>query len=262
MQGSSSRRDERLIAVEQTTRTPIMSISPLSYPNFTSRARKATAALMLLVGACDEGAPQPFDDRQAGECMSIPQTEEPTEAETLAYSKQLVISDGLNAVTLLVASNNEALLERYDEDMYEIVPLFERPTHAAADKEDEQYETTDLPQDLSNSVLVEERAVRLEDGAIGYELRTLRSAFRHAIQTCSEPNKYTSSADFAEITPTWGPCMEAKISTRMYSWSWYVEKAHSTNLCPGVTLQGGKSNTNRVKLQTCPSLGFNFAFYN
>ena len=57
-------------------------------------------------------------------------------------------------------------------------------------------------------------------------------------------------------------CTEARISTKKYSWSWYDEKAHLSSICGGMTIDAGKSNTNRVKLEICPGPGYSYGFYN
>lgn len=212
----------------------------------------------LLVGGCDQ---QDAGLPEAAELQG--ERDEPTEAQTLAFSKELVVTDGASEVVLLVASNGEGLIDAYDDDSFELVPVFERPAPAvaspAAGDEDDVVER----ERYLDKVLVEEQSVRLEDGAIGYELRYVGPTFRDAIQDCQNPNVYTSSMDYAyvEVTSGSSSCAEARISTRKYSWSWYEEKAHAT-LCGGMDMDAGKDDTNRVKLEICPGPAYSHSFHN
>lgn len=227
-------------------------------------ATTLTGAL-LLTSACDQVDSDSIE-RQAAECVVDNSSEdEPSQAQSLAFSKELVVSDGINEVTLVIASDDQELLAQYDEETFEIEPIFERPegfeaiAAEAGDQGDDS--TIEGAHDFSDSVLVEEKTTRLEPGAIGYMLHENRPAFRHGFQ-CSSGNKYTSSKDFAWVTIQGGICTEAKISTKKYSWSWYDEKAHATVLCAGQTLDAGKANTNRVKLEVCPGPSYTHGFYN
>jgi hypothetical protein len=219
----------------------------------------ALAAALLLTAACDHDGPGDCED---GECVAGLEEAEPTEAQSLRFSKELVVSDGANEVRLLLASEQEALLDRYDEGSFEITPIFERP-EAPVTSGDED-EGVDPPHDFTSALLIEEQSVQLEEGAIGYVLREVGPAFRDAIQTCGTPNVFTHANDFAWVSvDVGGSCTEARISTRKYSWSWYEEKAHAPMLCGGApAMHGGKEDTNRVKLEVCPGPGYNYAFYN
>lgn len=231
-------------------------------PTFSRSLTRAMTALLLLTSACDQGGEDLLVDREGVECL--PEGErEPTEAQTLAHSKEIVVSDGHNQVMLRVASEDENLIKRYSDATFEIVPVFERPDVPALEEEGHEEERLDAPHDFSESVLIEEASVALEDGAVGYELREVDTGFRDAIWTCSVPNTYTSAADFVRLDVTSDPCTEARISTRLWSWTWYAEKAHDTDQCQGdPSLVGGKRNTNRVKLEVCPGPSHTIAFYN
>lgn len=221
----------------------------------------ALAGALLLTTACDHQGDEPISDCEGDECVSNLAEAEPTEAQTLAYSKEIVVSDGVNEVRLLIASEQEALLDRYDDASFEITPIFERPQRPTATGDDEG--NVDPPHDFSSALLIEEKSVRLEAGAIGYGLREVGPAFRDAIQSCGAPNVFTSALDFAWVSVgVGGSCTEARISTRKYSWSWYEEKAHAPELCGGApAMQGGKSDTNRVKLEVCPGPAYSYDFY-
>ncbi|MEX1366608.1 MAG: hypothetical protein AB1Z98_26015 [Nannocystaceae bacterium] len=224
----------------------------------TSLLSRALVATMLVATACDQADDALVDEVSDREDLEA--EAEPTEAQTLAFSKELVVSDGANTVRLLVASDDEALLAGYDDSSFEIAPIFARPDRVVASLDDD--DAVDPPQGFDEAVLIEEQSVQLEDGAIGYSLRHQTTSFRNGIQSCNTPNIYTSSADFAWVTVTSGSsCAESRISTRKYSWSWYSEKGHAT-LCSGMTLDAGKSNTNRTKLEVCPGPAFSHGFYN
>lgn len=232
-------------------------------PTISLSLTRAMTALVLLTSACDQGGEDLLVEREGVECS--PEGErEPTEAQTLAHSKEIVVSNGNNEVTLRVASEDGNLLKHYTDETFEIVPVFERPELPEAPEDGgDQEEELDPAHDFSESVLIEEASVSLEDGAIGYELHEVDSGFRDAIWTCGAPNTYTSAADFVRLDVTSDPCTEARISTRLWSWTWYAEKAHETNQCPGhASLVGGKRNTNRVKLEVCPGPSHNITFYN
>lgn len=225
-------------------------------------ARTLTGAL-LLTAACDQADGEPVE-RQAGECIVNDQGDEPSEAQTLAFAKELVVSDGVNEVTLLIASDDESLLSQYDAGTFEIEPIFERPERAVDLAEgDDAGRAVEIEgaHDFSDSVLIEEQSVRLEAGAVGYMLHESRDGFRDGVD-CASPNKYTSAKDFAWVTIQGGICTEARISTKKYSWSWYAEKAHAHVLCANQTLDAGKANTNRVKLEVCPGPSYTHGFYN
>lgn len=229
----------------------------------TTLLSRLMAAALLLTTACDQGDDAGLDcqDGACAEDRDELAADEPTEAQTLAFSKELVVTDGVNEVRLLVASEQEALLADYDDSTFEIVPIFERPERTVITTDDD--EAIDPPHDFGSAVLVEEQSVTLEEGAIGYELRQQGSGFRNGIQSCTTPNIYTSQKDFAWVTVRSGSssCAESRISTRKYSWSWYEEKAHAT-LCGGMNLDAGKANTNRVKLEVCPGPAYSYGFYN
>lgn len=223
----------------------------------TSLFAGALVAALLATG-CDQG-----DAGLPPEVSSLAEKAEPTEAQTLRFSKELVISDGENEVRLLVASNQEGLIDSFDDDSFEISPVFDRPEGLEASDDEGEGEAVLAPvDDWSSSVLIEEQSVRLEEGAIGYRLRDVRPVFRDPIQDCANPNVYTSDRDFAHIDVNAGSsCAEARISTRKYSWSWYEEKAHAT-LCAGMAMDAGKEDTNRVKLEVCPGPDYDHWFYN
>ena len=229
-------------------------------PMISRSLTRATTALMRLGSACDQGGADLLVDREGVEC-SPEDDREPTEAETLAHSKEIVVSNGSNEVTLRVASEDENLIKHYNDETFEIVPVFERPELPESDEGDDHDETLDPAHDFSDSVLIEEASVSLEDGAVGYELREVDSGFRDAIYTCNAPNTFVSEMDFARVDVTSGPCTEARISTKWWSWTWYAEKAHHPNLCPGMGLSAGTHNSNRLKLQVCPGPSRTIKFF-
>lgn len=228
-------------------------------PSFSRSLSVAMAAALLLTAACDQAAEEQLFDREGVECSPAGEPE-PTEAQTLAHSKEIVVSNGHSEVMLRIASDDAALIEPYGPASFELVPLFERPDVPEEDAGDAGEQ--DPPHDFSHAVLIEEGSVALEDGAIGYQLRQSDDGFRDAIWTCSAPNVYTSATDFVTMTVTSDPCTEARISTRLFSWTWYAEKVHDTNLCPGESISGGKRNTNRVKLEVCPGPSHTISFFN
>lgn len=233
-------------------------------PTFSCSLTRAMTALVLLTSACDQGEEELLVDRDGVECS--PEGErEPTEAQALAHSKELVVSDGHNEVTLRIASEDENLIKHYSDETFEIVPVFERPELPEAPESEDggDQEELDPAHDFSHSVLIEEGSVSLEDGAVGYELREVGSGFRDAILTCGAPNTYTSAADYVRLSVTSDPCTEARISTKWWSWSWYAEKVHALDQCIGdIPLVGGKRNSNRVKLEVCPGPSHRITFYN
>lgn len=227
------------------------------------RTTTFAAALLTLFAAtaCDQ-SPELDDLSSREEIQAEADVEaEPTEAQTLAFSKELVVTDGANEVRLLVASEQEELIASFDEDTFEIAPVFERRSDVTMLDDDD--DAVDPPHDFGRAVLIEEQSVQLEEGAIGYELVQKGSTFRNGIQNCNQPNVYTSSRDFAwiDVLPGSSSCAESRISTRKYSWSWYTEKAHAT-LCGGMGMDAGKANTNRVKLEVCPGPAYSYGFYN
>lgn len=184
----------------------------------------------------------------------------PDDAALLTYAKDITVSDGVNEVTLTIASDDEAVLDRYGADTFEIVPIFERPAQpaAAADGPEDAGEH----HDFTDAVSIEERSATLEDGAIGYELRYVGAAV-WSLDSCTSPNVHKSSRDFATVTITDGStCTETKISTKKYSWSWYVQQGYASSLCPGNSLDGGKSGSHTCKVQICPGPGYTVSFYN
>lgn len=229
-------------------------------PTFSRSLTRAMAALLLLTSACDQGGEDLLVDRE-GEC--VPEGErEPTEAQTLAHFKEIVVSDGNNEVMLRVASEDANLIKHYTDETFEIVPMFERPDLPESE-EDDREEVPDAPHDFSESVLIEEGSVSLEDGAVGYELREVGGGFRSGILTCNAPNTHTSAADFVRVWVTSEPCTEARISTKLWSFLPFIERAHDTQLCRGeAPLAGGRRNTNRVKLEVCPGPSYTMAFFN
>jgi hypothetical protein len=232
-------------------------------PTFSSSFTRAMTALLLLTCACDHGAQDPRVDRE-GVVECSPEGEcEPTEAQTLAHSKEIVVSDGHNEVTLLVASEDPGLIERYGDETFEIVPVFERPELSESDEgNDDDEETPDPDHDFSESVLIEEGSVSLEEGAIGYQLREVGSEFRNAI-SCKNRNVYTSKMDYASLSVTSDPCTEARISTERWAISPYIERGHKPEQCSNmVPFSAGKKDTNRVKLEVCPKPTHEMTFYN
>jgi hypothetical protein len=225
----------------------------------TALCTRALAATLLLTTACDQAGNDPCED---GDCVAELAEAEPTEAQTLAFSKQIVVSDGANEVRLLIASEQQALVDRYDAGSFEIAPIFERIAAPVATGADD--EAVDPPHDFSSALLIEEQSVKLEEGAIGYRLHEIDRGFRNEIQSCGSPNVFTSASDFAWVTvDVGGSCTEARISTRKYSWSWYEEKAHASMLCGGApAMDAGKEDTNRIKLEVCPGPGYDYGFYN
>jgi hypothetical protein len=110
--------------------------------------------------------------------------------------------------------------------------------------------------------LIEEGSVHLEAGAIGYELLPVGPLFRDSVE-CKSPDTFTSGYDYARVTVTSGSCMEVRISTRKYSWSWWAEKGHVHDLCPGQFVDHGKSGTNSVKAEMCQGAGtYTLSFHN
>jgi hypothetical protein len=236
-------------------------------PTFSLSFTRAMTAMLLLTSACDQGGEELPVDRDGVEWPSEDKSDdEPTEAQTLAHSKEIVISNGDNEVTMLVASDDPALIQHYEDGTFELVPVFERPEMPESEEGDDagddagDGEAQDPAQDFSQSVLIEEGSVSLEDGAIGYELHEVDSGFRDAIWTCSAPNTYVSAADYVRLDVTSKPCTEARISTKGL---WYTERAHVTNQCPGKPpLVGGKRNSSRVKLEVCPGPSHSIMFFN
>lgn len=79
-------------------------------------------ALVLLTSACDQGGEDLLVEREGVECS--PEGErEPTEAQTLAHSKEIVVSNGNNEVTLRVASEDGNLLKHYTEPGLRLLSL-------------------------------------------------------------------------------------------------------------------------------------------
>ena len=235
-------------------------ILPSSTPSFTSSFTRAITALLLLTSACDQGEAL-LVDRAGVECS--PEGErEPTEAQTLAHSKEIVVSNGHNEVTMLIASDDPELIAHYDDATFELVPVFERPELPESEDGGEHEETLDEAHDFSDSVLIEEGSVSLEDGAVGYELHEVDSGFRDATWTCSAPNTYTSAADFVRLHVANDPCVEARISTKMNFFGWFAETAHISALCSGVTMIAGRRHSYRVKLEVCPGSGHFITFFN
>lgn len=221
-------------------------------------------AIALLIGGCDQTQPEPLDERDGGECISSVEVgDEPTEAETLAYSKQIIVTDGSNEVTLLIASDDETLIERYDADSFELFPVFERSEPAELHDHDHDHTATPVTHDFSHAVLLEERSVRLEQGAIGYGLREVDPGFRHAIQCgAAAANVYSTGFDYISVTVNGPGCTEVQIQSRKWSWSWYDEKAHDLSVCPGETLTAGSGNSDRVRANVCPGPGLTLLFTN
>ena len=230
-------------------------------PTFSRSLTRAMTALVLLTSACDQGGQDLLVDREGVEC-SPEDDRGPTEAQTLAHSKEIVVSNGNNEVTLLVASEDESLIKHYNDETFEIVPVFERPELPESEDGGDHDEALDPAHDFSESVLIEESSVSLQEGAIGYELHEVGSEFRHAIQSCSKPTTYTSTADFVRVSVTSAPCTEARISTKGWFWFWYSERAHVLATCNGSPIfYGGKWHSDRVKLEICPGSQYRMAFY-
>ncbi len=182
-----------------------------------------------------------------------------TAPEAATFSRDIVVTSGANKVVLTVSAQDPALLDRYDHIRYELTPMFERP--AALPSSAGGAEGTGESVITPSTVQIDEAFVDLEPGAIGYQLRETGFAPLTAL-SCTSPNVHTSERDYARVTVTSGICTEAKISTRKYSWSWYEQKAYASALCPGAqALEGGKDDTNRVKLEICPGPGYTYSFY-
>lgn len=216
--------------------------------SISTSARRLCRIGLLAAAALDLAACGVADPEQA-----------PVADQPGTFSRDLVIQSGANTVVLTVSAQDPALLDRYDHIRYELAPIFERPAALPPPSagEDGTGERVLTP----SAVRIDEAFVDLEPGAIGYQLRETGLQPFTAL-SCSSPNEHTSERDYARVTVTSGICTEAKISTRKYSWSWYDQKAFASALCPGAqALEGGKEDTNRVKLEVCPGPGYTYSFY-
>lgn len=221
-------------------------------PTFSRSLTQAMTALLLLTSACDQGqgAQELVVDREAIDWPSDGEGE-PTEAQTLAHSKEIVISDGHNEVTLLVASDDPKLIEGYDDDSFEIVPVFERPEVPESEGGSGDDKTLDTARDSSDSVLIEERSVSLEGGAIGYELRPTPPVV--AWDWSCGSRRHVSTADFVSMEVLGGPCTSARISNQQFGGSYWVESNWDPGRCAGEgPFVGGSASSAHVQLRVCP----------
>ena len=189
--------------------------------------------------------------------------ETPVVEETLRFAKDLIITDesGQNTVTLLVESDNEAILADYDEDMYKLVAFFETPSfRTSVNNPANDLGQQETPDDFTIGALLSVKSTSLQDGVVFYQL--VKEGFERENSRACSLNYATvkSQKDRVDIDVNSGTTGKVKVYRKNgILWTRILNVCASS----GDTYNNiGWTGSPQIKVKISQVLGYTLSFHN